>query len=189
MIANLDEIDEISSTSRSIPESRESRRRRPSPVAAGGMSLCCMCGMIAGILMLAAGIITAVVLLFTLSWNQTNSSDAVNTYDTSITSSSVSTINTTITGGISSVSSTSILSSTTNNVSSSTTSLSSTTTVGSTTTTITTVTTTSKSELYYALVAPQQLHRPSRLHPIRAHQVGIVLLYSINAITTVPLEV
>ncbi|CAF1517908.1 unnamed protein product, partial [Rotaria sordida] len=39
------------------------------------------------------------------------------------------------------------------------------------------------------LVAPQQLHQPSRLHPIRAHQVGIVLLYSINAITTVPLEV
>ncbi|CAF1505903.1 unnamed protein product, partial [Rotaria sordida] len=84
MIANLDEIDEISSTSRSIPESRESRRRRPSPVAAGGL-------------------VTVIE--------------------------------------------------------------------------------------HQQLVAPQQLHRPSRLHPIRAHQVGIVLLYSINAITTVPLEV
>ncbi|CAF4649346.1 unnamed protein product [Rotaria sp. Silwood2] len=61
VVANLDEIYEVSSISESRSESRESRRRSPSPVVAGGISLCCMWGMIAAIVLLAAGLITAIL--------------------------------------------------------------------------------------------------------------------------------
>ncbi|CAF5047621.1 unnamed protein product, partial [Rotaria sp. Silwood1] len=75
------------------------------------MSTCCICGMIITILILAAGLITAIVLLFMLPRTQTNDSNVANTSgssstvlgSTSMTPSTVSGTNTTTTGGTSSV--------------------------------------------------------------------------------------
>ncbi|CAF3798222.1 unnamed protein product [Rotaria sp. Silwood1] len=68
-------VDEIPSAKWSQPDSNKSQRWNRSSAIADSMPSCCKWGMITTIIILTAGLITVIALLFMLSRNQTNDSN------------------------------------------------------------------------------------------------------------------